>query len=53
MSVQTLATIYQWQGRYTEAEELHERALSGREKVLGLGPDTKTAPSTTIYYVDF
>ena len=34
-SLNTLASLYQEQGRYAEAEPLNKRALAIREKVLG------------------
>ena len=35
-SLNDLATLYQAQGKYAEAEPLHKRALAIREKALGL-----------------
>ncbi len=35
MSLYSLASVYQAQGRYAEAEPLHKRALAIREKALG------------------
>ena len=35
MSLNNLAALYRDQGRYSEAEPLHKRALSIQEQVLG------------------
>src|SRR5947207_3857144 len=40
-SVNSLAFVLQYQGKYEAAEEMKRRALAGREKVLGIEhPDT-------------
>jgi hypothetical protein len=40
-SLNNLATLYQDQGKYEEAEPLYQRALTICERVLGLGhPNT-------------
>src|SRR5271154_477235 len=43
-SVSNLATVMEYQGQYDTAETMNQRALVGREKVLGLEhPDTLTS----------
>jgi tetratricopeptide (TPR) repeat protein len=43
-SLNNLASLYQAQGRYAEAEPLHKRSLAIREKALGPEhPDVATA----------
>ena len=38
-----LASVFDHQGKYEEAEQVHRQALNGREKVLGQEhPDTLT-----------
>jgi tetratricopeptide (TPR) repeat protein len=45
-SVYNLALVLQYQGKYEAAEEMHWRALKGREKVLGVKhPNTLTSVS--------
>ncbi|KAF1949112.1 hypothetical protein CC80DRAFT_555727, partial [Byssothecium circinans] len=45
-SVSQLGSVLERQGKYEEAEAMHQRALEGREKVLGREhPDTLTSVS--------
>ena len=48
-SLKEMALVYQVQGRYSEAEPLHKRALAIRERVLGPVPDV---PISLEYYED-
>jgi len=43
-SINSIALVLQWQGKYEAAEEMNRRALEGSEKVLGKEhPNTLTS----------
>ena len=47
-SVDNLALVFQYQGKYREAEKVNRRALEGKESILGVEhPDTLTS----VYYL--